>query len=79
VEGTARESRGRGMRERREGFDYERYRRLLADAVDETRRMALINLLIEERARDHLAACLASERNTATAIRIAEVLGAARP
>jgi hypothetical protein len=52
---------------------------LLADAVDETRRMALINLLIEERARDHLAACLASERNTATAIRIAEVLGAARP
>jgi hypothetical protein len=72
------------MRERREGFDregfdYERYRRLLAEAVDESRRMALINLLIKERARDRLAACLASDRNAATATRIAEVLGASRP
>jgi hypothetical protein len=37
-------------------FDYPRYRRLLAEAVDERRRLALINLLIEERARDRLAA-----------------------
>jgi hypothetical protein len=37
-------------------FDYPRYRKLLAEAVDERRRLALINLLIEERARDRLAA-----------------------
>jgi hypothetical protein len=67
------------MRERREGFDYERYRRLLAEAVDESRRMALINLLIEERARDRLAAFIISDRNAATAMRIAEVLGTSRP
>jgi hypothetical protein len=37
-------------------FDYPRYRKLLAEAVDEPRRLALINLLIDERARDKLAA-----------------------
>jgi len=37
-------------------FDYPRYRKLLAEAVDEPRRLALINLLIGERARDELAA-----------------------
>ena len=37
-------------------FDYPRYRKLLAEAIDERRRLALINLLIEERARDRLAA-----------------------
>ena len=37
-------------------FDYPRYRKLLAEAVDERRRLALINLLIDERARDKLAA-----------------------
>jgi hypothetical protein len=36
-------------------FDYPRYRKLLAEAVDERRRLALINLLIDERARDKLA------------------------
>ena len=36
-------------------FDYERYRRLLAEASDESKRMAFINLLIEEKARDRLA------------------------
>ena len=36
-------------------FDYPRYRKLLAEAVDEPRRLALINLLIDERARDKLA------------------------
>jgi uncharacterized tellurite resistance protein B-like protein len=66
------------MREQRE-FDYDRYRRLLAEAVDEKRRMALINLLIEERARDRLAAELASVRAAVTARRIAEVIGISRP
>jgi hypothetical protein len=72
------ESRGRGMREEREAFDYDRYRQLIVEAVDETRRMALINLLIEERARDRLAATLAADRAAATAMRIADVLGRSR-
>ena len=37
------------------GFDYDRYRRLLAEADDEPKRLAFINLLIEEKARDSLA------------------------
>jgi len=67
------------MREQREEFDYDRYRRLLAEAVDEKRRMALINLLIEERAKDRLAAERASDRAAATVMRIAKVLGGSRP
>jgi hypothetical protein len=38
-----------------EGFDYDRYRQLLAEADDESKRLALINLLIEEKAKDSLA------------------------
>ena len=38
------------------GFDYPRYRKLLAEAADEPKRLALIKLLIAERARDKLAA-----------------------
>jgi hypothetical protein len=37
------------------GFDYDRYRKLLAEATDEPKRQALIELLIEEKARDRLA------------------------
>jgi hypothetical protein len=37
------------------GFDYERYRQLLAEATDEPKRLALINLLIEEKAKARLA------------------------
>jgi hypothetical protein len=66
------------MREQSEEFDYDRYRRLLAEAVDEKRRMALINLLIMERAKDRLAAERASDRAAVTAMRIAEILGASR-
>jgi hypothetical protein len=36
-------------------YDFDRYRRLLAEADDEPKRLALINLLIEEKARDRLA------------------------
>lgn len=50
------------MREQDAGFDYQRYRQLLAEAVDEKKRWALINLLIEERAKDRLAAARASDR-----------------
>jgi hypothetical protein len=37
------------------GFDYDRYRKLLAEADDESKRLAFINLLIDEKARDQLA------------------------
>ena len=38
-----------------EYFDYDRYKRLLAEATDEPKRTALIKLLIEERAFHKLA------------------------
>jgi hypothetical protein len=66
------------MRKQDAGFDYDRYHRLLADAVDDDKRMALINLLIEERAKDRLAAQLASDRAAMTASTITKVLRAQR-
>ena len=60
------------------GFDYHRYRQLLAEAVDEKKRLELINILIEERARDRLAAERASDRAAMTAATVANVLGAPR-
>lgn len=36
------------------GYDYKRYRDLLAGATDESKRRALIDLLIKEGARDQL-------------------------
>jgi hypothetical protein len=44
------------MSKRDSGFDYDRYRKLLAEAVDEPKRLALIDLLLSEKARDQLAA-----------------------
>jgi hypothetical protein len=38
------------------GYDCDRYRRLLAEADDEPKRLALIKLLIDEKAKDRLAA-----------------------
>jgi hypothetical protein len=66
------------MREKDEGFDYHRYRKLLADAVDEPKRLALIDLLVEERARDRLEAQRAADRKAMTAMTIARVLGVSR-
>jgi hypothetical protein len=37
------------------GFDYDRYRKLLAEATDERKRIAFIDLLVEEKAKDSLA------------------------
>ena len=37
------------------GYDYDRYRSLLAEADDESKRMAFINLLVDEKAKDKLA------------------------
>ena len=59
-------------------FDYHRYHRLLSEADDEGKRLALIELLIEEKARDRLAAQRASDRAAMTAQTIANVLRAGR-
>jgi len=66
------------MRKQEMGFDYLRYRQLLADATDDDKRLELINILIEERARDRLAAQTASDRAAVTANTIAKVLGSSR-
>jgi hypothetical protein len=66
------------MRKQDVGFDFHRYRNLLAEAVDDTKRLALIDLLIEERARERLEAQRASDRAAMTATTIAKVLGATR-
>ena len=60
--------RGHDMREQDVGFDYHRYRQLLAEAVDDKKRLALIDLLIEERARDRLAAVRAHAVRTARTV-----------
>ena len=66
------------MRKQDTGFDFHRYRNLLAEAVDDTKRLALIDLLIEERARERLEAQRASDRAAMTATTIAKVLGTSR-
>jgi hypothetical protein len=69
---------GHEMRKQDAGFDFDRYRKLLAEAVDETRRLAFIDLLVEERARDRLEAQRAAERDAITVTTIAKVLGNSR-
>lgn len=66
------------MREREVLFDYGRYQRMIVEAVDEKKRLALIRLLIEERAMDRLAAQQASDRAAMTASTVARVLGTHR-
>ena len=66
------------MRKQDTGFDFHRYRNLLAEAVDDTKRLALIDLLIEERARERLETQRASDRAAMTATTIAKVLGTSR-
>jgi len=62
------------MRKQDVRFDYRRYRQLLAEAVDEKKRL----VLIEERARERLEAQRASDRAAMTAATIATVLGSSR-
>jgi hypothetical protein len=66
------------MRKHDTGFDYRRYQQLLAEAVGEQKQLALIQLLIEERARERLEAQGASDRAALTAATIATVLGTSR-
>jgi hypothetical protein len=66
------------MRNEDAGFDFHRYRQLLAEADDETKRLTFIDLLIRERAKERLAAQRASDRDAMTAVTIARVLGTSR-
>ncbi|MGY4570566.1 hypothetical protein SAMN05216337_101733 [Bradyrhizobium brasilense] len=59
-------------------YDYQRYRQLLSEAVDESSRQRLISLLIAEKARDRLEAQRASDRSAMTAETVAKVLGNGR-
>jgi hypothetical protein len=50
------------MRGEETAYNFDRYRQLLAEADDEPKRLAFINLLIEEKARDRLARHMISGR-----------------
>jgi len=66
------------MRDQDAGFDFHRNRQLLAEAGNDTKRLALIALLIEERAKERLEAQRTSDRDAMTASTIARVLGTSR-
>jgi hypothetical protein len=57
------------------GYDYTRYQKLLADAVDERKRLELIDLMIREKARDRLQAERMSDRVAMTTATVARILG----
>jgi hypothetical protein len=56
-------------------YDIDRYRKLLAEATDEKKRLVLIELLIEERAMERLEAARRSELYATTLANIGKVLG----
>lgn len=57
------------------GYDYTRYQKLLAEAVDERKRLELIDLMIREKARDRLQAERMSDRVAMTTATVARILG----
>ena len=61
------------------GFDFYRYRQLLAEAVDEKKRRALIDLLVEERAKARLEAQRVADLIAMTETSIAEMLRTRTP
>ena len=63
------------MADQETGYDYFRYKQLLAEAVDETKRLKLIDIMIEENARERLEAQRMSDRAAITAVTVAKVLG----
>jgi len=63
------------MSEQEKSYDYQRYKKLLAEAVDETKRRELIDLMIREGARDKLEAQRTSDRVAMTAVTVAKILG----
>ena len=64
---------GRAMDEA--DYDHNRYKKLLAEAVDETKRLELIEIMIREKARDRLEAQRMADRVAMTAMTVARVLG----
>lgn len=56
------------------GYDYTRYRQLLAEAVDENKRLELIDLMIREKARDRLQAQRMSDRMAMTTATVSRIL-----
>ena len=56
-------------------YDFDRYRKLLAEAVDENKRLELIETVIKEGARAKLEAQRTSDRLAMTAATVARVLG----
>ena len=69
---------GRAMDMNEAGYDYLRYKQLLVEAVDETKRLELIDIMIRENARDRLEAQRAADRVAMTALTVARVLGPGR-
>jgi hypothetical protein len=63
------------MSKQEAGYDHHRYRRLLAEATDDTKRLELIDLMISEGARDRLEAQRTSDRVAMTAVTVAKILG----
>jgi hypothetical protein len=63
------------MGEHETGYDYTRYKKLLAEAVDEKRRLELIDILIKENARDRLQEERMSDRVAMTTATVARILG----
>jgi hypothetical protein len=57
------------------GYDYHRYKQLLAEATDDSKRLELIDLMIKEGARDRLEAQRTSDRVAMTAVTVAKILG----
>jgi hypothetical protein len=57
------------------GYDYYRYKQLLAEAVDEASRLELIEIMIREKARERLEAQRTSDRVAMTAVTVAKILG----
>ena len=57
------------------GYDYTRYRQLLAEAVDEKKRRELIDLMIREKARDRLQEQRMSDRVAMTTATVTRILG----
>ena len=62
------------MNEQETDYDYIRYKQLLAEAVDEAKRLELIEIMIRENARDRLEAQRAADRIAMTAMTVARVL-----
>jgi len=55
-------------------YDYRRYQKLLTEAVDEAKRLELIDVLIRENARDRLEAQQISDRVATTTAAVVQML-----